>query len=352
MDTRNSKSKGETSRTAAKNSQESATNQNPRSLRSGTRKAQERQTSTQEEKVKTTSIAAVDSDISESNPSDECKVAAPQHKKTNFSSDAAKIPLNIDQANDETQLATGDVQISKEAELVNTVERAVPAYNVPEKIVIAIDISQDEIYSNFKLSNGVSCKPLAMLKRAIHLFLYNKQALDTAHQYALVLLNENTASWILDFTSNVKAFLAELDKIEECTTEDIFNLNSLFNVINENVSIPHESKEESVPPPYVVRVILFYGRSYTLPKIDRSEASMLLDSAYFTLDILMTHEPVNTNNYCAEILKILENLDTKGFGYFFTVARNPLLLLTSTAKLLSHPLQRPIQSQAKYINCV
>lgn len=341
MDSTNLKSKADTS------TEERATDNRTRSLRSNTRRSHEQRNINPEEKSATTSSAAAENSISDSESYKKNNPAL-SHPKTSFNSNVGKLSPTIEQdkdsSNEDTQFSKLDVQISKEADV--TLKRAVPAYNVPEKIVIAVDIAQDEIYSNFQMSNGISCKPLSMLKHAIQIFLYNKQALDMAHEFALVVLNENTSSWVLDFTSNVKEFMAELDNIEECSTEDIFNLNSLFDVIQEHVSIPPYSKEVLVPPAYVVRVVLFYGRSFTLPQIDRSEACTMLNSPYFTLDVLMTHEPPNTNNHCATILKTLQNLDTKGFAYFFTVARNPLLLLTSTAKLLAHPLQRINQSQA------
>jgi hypothetical protein len=99
----------------------------------------------------------------------------------------------------------------------------------------------------------------------------------------------------------------------------------------------------------VVRTILLYGRSYTLPKLDESEkVRELLDSPYFTLDVLMTHEPVDDDNNCNKIFNVLQNLDQKGFAYFFSVARDTKTLHDSVGKLLGHPLQRPIQQLADY----
>lgn len=354
MDATNPKFKPDTSRAIPKNAEESFIDNRTRPLRSNTRRIQEKQNITLEEKLASTSSTAIHNDIADDDIPRQWRRTTLQRKKSNINSDVVNLLPNVDQDNysgsEGVPPTTCDAQPAED--LKNIFDRNVPAYNVPEKIVIAVDIAQDELFSNFQLSNGNSCKPLSMLKRAIRMFLYNKQSIDTTHEYALVVLNENTSSWVLDFTSDVKQFLVELDEIVECSAEDIFNLNSLFDVIAEHVAIPFEGQEISTPPPYIIRVILFYGRSYTLPEIDRNEAAMILNSPYFTLDVLMTHEPPSTNNHCVKILKTLQRLDTKGLSYFFAVARNPNLLLTSTAKLLPHPLQRPIQTQANYSYCM
>lgn len=228
-------------------------------------------------------------------------------------------------------------------------ERTVIPCNQPEKIVLVVDTALDENCTEFKTQDGESCTPLMMLARGIEMFLRNKCAIDPRHQYALIILNENEAKWMLDFTSDANRVLKVLHSLEECNTEDIFSLNSLFDAINEHVMLEPAKEDLMIPPGYIVRAILFYARSYTLPEITRSEeVESLLSSPYFTFDILMTHEPPDTANKCANISKVLQNIDTKGFAYFFSVARNTADLYVAMAKLLSHPLQRPVQRVAKY----
>lgn len=228
-------------------------------------------------------------------------------------------------------------------------ERSVMPCNQLEKIIFVVDTALDDNCSLFQLNEGVTCTPLALLKRAIEMFLTSKSAFDQKHQYALVVLNENESNWILDFTADVNKFLKELYALKECHAEDIFNLNSLFNVINEYVSLEPVKDDSMIPPAYVVRTVLCYARSYTLPELTKTEeVENLLNSPYFTFDILMTHEPPNTDNNCAKIAKILQEIDVKGFAYFFSVARSAPGLFVAMAKLLSHPLQRPIQRLANY----
>lgn len=228
-------------------------------------------------------------------------------------------------------------------------ERTVMPCNQPEKIVLVVDTALDEHCSEFKTQEGEAYSPLVMLKKGLQMFLFNKYKIDSRHQYAIIALNENEALWMLDFTSDVNKVLKVLHTLEECSAEDIFNLNSVFDVINEHVIVEPTREDLMIPPAYIVRAILFYARSYTIPQMKREkEVEELLSSPYFTFDVLMTHEPPNTDNNCAKISNALQNIDTKGFAYFFSVARNTYALYVAMAKLLSHPLQRPVQRVAKY----
>lgn len=248
-----------------------------------------------------------------------------------------------------TETAVEDVSFVENDNEFEIPERTVMPCNQQEKIILVVDTALDENSSEFQLQGGVSCMPLTILKRGIEMFLVNKSMIDQRHQYALVTLNENEANWVLDFTSDINKVLKELHCVKECNAEDIFNLNSLFDVINEHVTLEPVKEDSMIPPAYVVRTILLYARSYTLPELSKiEEVESLLTSPYFTFDVLFTHEPPNTDNNCAKIAKLLQEIDVKGFAYFFSVARNAPDLFVAMAKLLSHPLQRPVQRVAKY----
>lgn len=250
---------------------------------------------------------------------------------------------------EEDAVSVDVVETENDEVTIQIPERSVMPCNQPEKIVLVVDTAVDENFSEFHLADGVSCTPLVMLKRGIEMFVLNKNAIDRRHQFALVVLNENAAIWILDFTNDVVKVLKYLQGLRECNAEDIFDLNSVFDVIEEEVSLDGLKVDSVIPPAFVVRVILFYARSYTLPELTMSEeVAGLLNSPYFTFDVLMTHEPPSADNNSAKIAKVLREIDIKGFGYFFSVARNAVDLFVGMAKLLSHPLQRPVQSIANY----
>lgn len=225
-------------------------------------------------------------------------------------------------------------------------KKTLSMHNHPEKIIICIDRTQDDEFTKFYPASGEPYTPLHMLKRAVTMFLHNKFFIDQKHQYALVTLQENTSKWLHGFTSNIQSIMQELNKIDPCHAEDIFNLNSLFEAILDKMHVPEGFWE---PPQTTFRVVLLYNRSYTLPEINLDDKLVeVLNSSKFFLDILMTHEPPDTDNNCQKIFDVLQGLDKKGCGYFFSVGRSMQELYASMGKLLSHPLQRPLQSKAVY----
>lgn len=221
-----------------------------------------------------------------------------------------------------------------------------PNANIPEKLILVIDRAQDENFTPF-IANNSKFTPLSMLKRAIHLFIKLKHTINKYNEFAVITLNENNAKWILNFTTDMRKLKDVLNKIDKCEVEDTFNLNSLFDEINENISMPEVVRPE-IPPSYIVRTVIFYGRSYTIPKIQLNECvENLLENPYFICDVLITHEPVESSNYCNKIFNVLQELDKKGLAYFFPVCRDSRRLHNCAAKLLAHPLQRPIQKLQK-----
>ncbi|CAG9835442.1 unnamed protein product [Diabrotica balteata] len=220
---------------------------------------------------------------------------------------------------------------------------SLPNINVPEKIILVIDRAQDENCTNFAEANG-KYTPLSMLRKSLHLFVNLKHAINKNHEFAIVLLNENTATWSLPFTSELRKVNNCIEKITQCEVEDTFNMNLVFEEILPNIKIP----QDEIAPPYIIRTIMCYGRSYTIPEINFSEEIVkLLDNPFFICDILMTHEPVDNSNYCSKIFECLQNIDRKGISYFFPVGRSALRLHNSMAKLLGHGLQRPFQTFQK-----
>lgn len=216
-----------------------------------------------------------------------------------------------------------------------------PNSNIPEKIILVIDQAQDENFTPFKLNNG-SYTPLTMLKRAIHIFIKLKNIINKNNKFAIVILNTNNASWYLNFSNDIRKIHNFVDKLDECEVEDTFKINSLFDEILENISL--SEMKESVSPAYLIRTILCYGRSYTLPKMELTEEiEKLLQHPYFVVDVLMSHEPIDKGNNCYRIFESLQNLDKKGYSYFFPICRDTKRLHTCFAKLLAHPLQRPCQ---------
>ncbi|XP_023017768.1 BRISC and BRCA1-A complex member 1 [Leptinotarsa decemlineata] len=217
--------------------------------------------------------------------------------------------------------------------------------NVPEKIILIIDRAQDEKCTPF-LTEKSKFSPLSMLRRIVKLFLKLKHMINADHEFALMVLNENDSSWQCDFTRDPKKLNYNIDRIKQCDVEDSFSLNSLFTEISNHVQLP--DFDNQLPPRYIIRPIILYGRSYTIPALEsNAEISKLLNNPYFVVDTLFTHEPVDRSNNCNKISECLQKIDQKGLSYFLPVGRDTSRLHKSMAKLLGHPLQRPVQKLQK-----
>lgn len=217
--------------------------------------------------------------------------------------------------------------------------------DVLERIILVIDRAQDENYTPFIIGTQ-KYTPFSMVKRAISIFIKLKLGIKPHHEFAIIIMNENQACLQMEFTSDSRKLLECLNKITECETEDIFDLNSVFNII-EDVGLPAPFAP-GLPPPYILRTIIFYGRSYTLPQITMTDKlKAFLNHPFSICDVLMTHEPVEASNHCQKIFDLLQNLDQKGIAYFFPVCRDMRRMHKCTGKLLAHPLQRPIQKLIK-----
>ncbi|KAK7868526.1 hypothetical protein R5R35_004809 [Gryllus longicercus] len=235
-------------------------------------------------------------------------------------------------------------------EVEKVIKRNLPSMNVPEKIILCLDISQDPDFNPFKLGDGSKHTPLSMAKRVAEIFIKSKNIINPKHEFALIIMESDTILWLRDFTSEPCDIISVIEDINEAPQSDTFDLTCLFDVIKSHVKLPVVDDPILVPPPYVVRTILLYSRSYCLPefKLGRDTFEYLLSSQYFTLDILYIHEEPSEKNKCEEIFKVLDALDEKGLSYIFDVPRNATKLHHDMAKLLAHPLQRPLQKFARY----
>ncbi|XP_038067992.1 BRISC and BRCA1-A complex member 1-like [Patiria miniata] len=228
-----------------------------------------------------------------------------------------------------------------------------PHVNCPEKIVICIDLATEVNRLPFVTKDGSAHQPLEMIKKALNLFVETKSAINAKHEFALVLLQES-ALWIQDFTSDVDEFVNVLLDLTNDTTEcERCDLSSLFDVIHEKVQPPVIDDIECLPPPYIIRTLFVYGRSNCIPELngigenDQSQMS-LSSSPYFFFDVFYVHEPPTEDNFCKEIYDVFLNLDIHNTSYIHEVGRDSSMLRHKMAMLIAHPLQRPQQTQCEY----
>ncbi|CAE1316795.1 BABAM [Acanthosepion pharaonis] len=222
-----------------------------------------------------------------------------------------------------------------------SVPRLCPGVNCPEKIVLCLDLSSEMEQMKFLSRAGDRFSTLQLVKRTIGLFVQSKHRLDNRHEFGLVTVHE-TAAWFRDFTKDprdISNLIEDLDETCDCSALDI---GSLLKVILRRVELP-VMEDPSLPPPYIVRVILIIGRSQSKLELDHEVHKMLVMSPYLFIDVFYVHEPPSEHNCCEQIFDQLCSLDVKGQSYIFEVSKNLTKLYDNMAQLLAHPLQRPLQ---------
>lgn len=237
--------------------------------------------------------------------------------------------------------------LQKKLQKVNTVNRP-PPFNVPEKIIFCLDTCIDVKCSEFQIGEGSASYPsLCMLKRAIEIFVQNKNYMDHRHEFGLISLDDKTVKWAQEFTNNPRDIIKSLNdiKVTECDEEAEFDLSELLETVWQMVTVPKCTEHLNNHPLFVVRLIIMSSRNSKA--FLEKQFNELLTNPYFIIDVILSYEESSEDNKVQEIFYSLQ-IDEKGYSYNFAVGRNAMILHESMAKLLAHPLQRPLQDQATY----
>uniref|UniRef100_A0A7M4DXI9 BRISC and BRCA1-A complex member 1 n=2 Tax=Crocodylus porosus TaxID=8502 RepID=A0A7M4DXI9_CROPO len=227
-----------------------------------------------------------------------------------------------------------------------------PRVNCPEKVIICLDLSEEMSLPKLESFNGSKTNALNISQKMIEMFVRTKHKIDKCHEFALVVVN-NDATWLSGFTSDPREVCSCLYDLETvgCTS---FNLEGLFNLIQQKIELPVTENVQTIPPPYVVRTILVYSRPACQPQFSMTEQmKKMLQCPYFFFDVVYIHngaEDKEDETSWKEMYAFFSNLDTKGTNYKYEVSlTGPAVELHNCmAKLLAHPLQRPFQTHASY----
>lgn len=228
----------------------------------------------------------------------------------------------------------------------------VPNVNVSERIIICLDVCYANSNSLYRFGDGTTFTPINMMKRVIDFFLYSKNAINIHTEFALVILKDTEPCWVQNFTNNVKDVINALDyvNVEESTAEN-FDFKKLLQLVKNKVEIPEREVGDCIQaPPFVVRMIVLFGRSNSVPLIPQHTDLLFMflkKHLYFYIDILLAHEGDCAKYKCEEIYDALQDLDD-GYSYVFEVSNNATKIHECIAKLLAHPLQRPLQKNTDY----
>ncbi|NXF27519.1 BABA1 protein, partial [Rhodinocichla rosea] len=119
----------------------------------------------------------------------------------------------------------------------------------------------------------------------------------------------------------------------------------------QKVELPVTDNVQTIPPPFVVRTILVFGRPRCQPHFCGGEHVKVWDTPKSPPDLRSGQAKFNPiMSPPQDMFGFFGSLDTKGTNYKYEVAlAGPALELHNCmAKLLAHPLQRPCQSHAHY----
>ncbi|KAM6231985.1 LOW QUALITY PROTEIN: BRISC and BRCA1-A complex member 1 [Harpia harpyja] len=227
-----------------------------------------------------------------------------------------------------------------------------PRVNCPEKVIICLDLAEEMALPKLESFNGSKTNALNISQKMIEMFVRTKHKIDKCHEFALVVVN-NDATWLSGFTSDPREVCSCLYDLETVVCKS-FNLEGLFNLIQQKIELPVTENVQTIPPPYVVRTILVFGRPGCQPQFSMSEhMKKMLQCPYFFFDVVYIHNGVEEKDdetSWKEMYAFFSSLDTKGTNYKYEVSlTGPAVELHNCmAKLLAHPLQRPFQTHAAY----
>ncbi|XP_042336247.1 BRISC and BRCA1-A complex member 1 [Sceloporus undulatus] len=227
-----------------------------------------------------------------------------------------------------------------------------PRVNCAEKVIICLDLSEEMSHPKLESFNGSKTNALNISQKMIEMFVRTKHKIDKSHEFALVVVN-NDVTWLSGFTSDPREVCSCLYDLETVVCKS-FNLEGLFNLIQQKTELPVTDNVQTIPPPYVVRTILVYSRPACQPPVAiTDQMKKMLQCPYYFFDVLYLHNGIEEKEEeisWKETFAFFSNLDTKGTNYKYEVSlTGPAVELHNCmAKLLAHPLQRPFQTHASY----
>ncbi|NWQ83108.1 BABA1 protein, partial [Columbina picui] len=250
-----------------------------------------------------------------------------------------------------------------------------PRVNCPEKVIICLDLAEEMALPKLESFNGSKTNALNISQKMIEMFVRTKHKIDKCHEFALVVVN-NDATWLSGFTSDPREVCSCLYDLETVVCKS-FSIQPPVGLGWQKIELPVTENVQTIPPPYVVRTILVFGRPGCQPQFSMSEhMKKMLQCPYFFFDVVYIHNgaeekddetswKVNAGRGVWEAVSPLpslpvplcppqdmyvffSNLDTKGTNYKYEVslAGPAVELHNCMAKLLAHPLQRPCQPHA------
>ncbi|XP_059725893.1 BRISC and BRCA1-A complex member 1 isoform X1 [Haemorhous mexicanus] len=125
-----------------------------------------------------------------------------------------------------------------------------PRVNCPEKVIICLDLAEEMAVPKLESFNGCRSNALTVAQKMIEMFVRTKHKIDKSHEFALVVVN-NDATWLSGFTSDPREVCSCLYDLDTVVCQS-FNLDGLFNLIQQKVELPVTDNVQTIPVPVPV----------------------------------------------------------------------------------------------------
>ncbi|KFO81626.1 BRISC and BRCA1-A complex member 1, partial [Cuculus canorus] len=176
-----------------------------------------------------------------------------------------------------------------------------PRVNCPEKVIICLDLAEEMALPKLESFNGSKTNALNISQKMIEMFVRTKHKIDKCHEFALVVVN-NDATWLSGFTSDPREVCSCLYDLETvvCKSFSIplpvglgWGAVGSLGCSQQKIELPVTENVQTIPPPYVVRTILVFGRPGCQPQFSMSEhMKKMLQCPYFFFDVVYIHNGV------------------------------------------------------------
>ncbi|KAF1640791.1 BRISC and BRCA1-A complex member 1, partial [Eudyptes chrysocome] len=172
-----------------------------------------------------------------------------------------------------------------------------PRVNCPEKVIICLDLAEEMALPKLESFNGSKTNALNISQKMIEMFVRTKHKIDKCHEFALVVVN-NDATWVSEATgtgtgtgtsprlphpdpSQLSGFTSDPREVCSCLYDLETVVCKSFSIppppppssrrSQQKIELPVTENVQTIPPPYVVRTILVFGRPGCQPQFSMSE---------------------------------------------------------------------------------
>lgn len=222
----------------------------------------------------------------------------------------------------------------------------IPA-NVKEKIVICLDLTEDEDESPLGVGDQ-SFSVDTVLRQAVQQFIRLKSSLSGDTEFALVGMLNSKAKWINEFSRDISNTDVGIFPTNKTSKPVEVNLDEIvFPILEENLQTHLPTLSPDGLPSHVCQVIFIYKSSLRTPNVNNVDFNMF-KSPGVIFDVVYLHDIPSEENKVDIIFQNLSKLNVTGNSYLLELLNNQVTTIYNTISLLlAHPLQRPPQ---KYLN--